>query len=67
MSERVEWGARVTNPSWADYGRVYPMESAIEAERWAVSRNLFAASKGGDDPRLERVRRVIVTSEWERA
>ena len=62
-----EWGAVVTNKDFVDHGRVYPMESAIEAERWAVSRNLLSTSNGHKSPDLVRVRRVVIKTEWEQA
>ena len=62
-----EWGAQVTNPKFADYGRVYPMGSANDAERWATSRNAAAESNGTESPGLVRVHRYVITTPWEKA
>lgn len=67
IRDREEWGVKVTNPKFADYGRVYPMESATEAERWAANRNAAAAESKGDSPELVRVHRTITTTPWEKA
>lgn len=64
---RQEWGAKVTNPTFADYGRVFPMESAKRAKRWIESRNEHFAGRRAGSPKLVLVHRTITTTKWERA